>query len=134
MAITHGDNLLLGRGPTWPEGMYSCLAGFVEPGEPIEAAVRRESLEEAGIKVGRVSYVASQPWPFPMSLMFGCVGEALSKDIVLDTKELADARWFSRTDIMEILAGLNPEISAPRKGAIAGFLIERWASGRMEAA
>lgn len=131
MAITHGDKLLLGRGPTWPAGMYSCLAGFVEPGEPIEAAVRRETLEEAGIAVGRVGYVASQPWPFPMSLMFGCVGEALSENTTLDPIELADARWFSRTDVMHILAGLHSDVAAPRKGAIAGFLIEQWAAGRM---
>ena len=72
MAITRGDRLLLGRGASWPERMYSLLAGFVEPGESIEAAVRRETLEEARIRVGAVNYVTSQPWPFPMSLMFGC--------------------------------------------------------------
>ncbi|MEO8531937.1 MAG: NAD(+) diphosphatase [Deltaproteobacteria bacterium] len=134
MAITRGDKLLLGRGPTWPERMYSCLAGFVEPGEPIEAAVRRETLEEAGITVGKVTYVASQPWPFPMSLMFGCLGEALSDDITLDVNELADARWFDRTEVMHILAGIHPDVAQPRKGAIAGYLIERWASDQLGAA
>ena len=79
MLITHGDEVLLGRSPQWPERMYSLLAGFIEPGETLEAAVRREVLEEAGIEVGAVSYLASQPWSFPHSLMFGCRGEALTK-------------------------------------------------------
>jgi NAD+ diphosphatase len=127
MAITRGDNLLLGRGPTWPEGMYSLLAGFVEPGETIEAAVRRETLEESAVTVGAVRYVASQPWPFPMSLMFGCYGEATSEAITIDPSELADALWVSREDCLNILAGTHPKISQPRPGAIAGALIEAWA-------
>jgi NAD+ diphosphatase len=133
MAITRGDKLLLGRGPSWPEGMYSLLAGFVEPGETIEAAVRRETLEEAGIHVGPVAYAASQPWPFPMSLMFGCVGSALDEDITIDPVELADALWVSKTDVMHILSGQHPLIKAPRKGAIAGFLIAAWAADRLSA-
>ncbi len=80
MLITHGNAVLVGRSPGWPEGMYSLLAGFVEPGETIEAAVRREVFEEAGVRVGAVSYLASQPWPFPASLMFGCAGEALNTE------------------------------------------------------
>jgi len=131
MAITRGDKLLLGRGPSWPEGMYSLLAGFVEPGETIEAAVRRETFEEAGIRVGEVRYVASQPWPFPMSLMFGCYGEALDETITIDPEELADARWVSRSEVESILAGAHPEISAPRNGAIAGALIAGWAAGKL---
>ena len=131
MAITHGDNLLLGRGPSWPQGMYSLLAGFVEPGETIESAVRREVLEESRIAVGRVRYIASQPWPFPMSLMFGCHGEASSQNITIDPAELADARWVSRDDVIAILAGKHNEISPPRAGAIAGALIQAWAEGRL---
>lgn len=131
MAITRGDSLLLGRNPVWPERMYSLLAGFVEPGETIEAAVRRETLEESAIKVGRVQYVACQPWPFPMSLMFGCHGEATSDAITIDPVELSDARWVSRSDVLEILAGTHPEINKPRPGAIAGALIEAWAHGKL---
>ena len=77
MLITSGDSVLMGRSPGWPEGMYSLLAGFVEPGETLEAAVRREVFEESGVRVGEVSYLSSQPWPFPASLMFGCAGVAL---------------------------------------------------------
>lgn len=131
MAITRGDNLLLGRGPSWPERMYSLLAGFVEPGETIENAVRRETLEETRIAVGPVRYLASQPWPFPMSLMFGCQGEATSEEITVDPVELADARWLSRTEVRSILAGTHPSINAPRSGAIAGALIAAWAEGRL---
>ncbi len=131
MAITRGDRILLGRGPVWPERMYSLLAGFVEPGESIESAVRREVFEESGIRVGRVGYVAAQPWPFPMSLMFGCAGEALDEVITIDPVELADARWVSRADVLKILAGEHPDISAPRRGAIAGYLIAEWAAGRL---
>jgi len=131
MAITRGESLLLGRGPSWPERMYSLLAGFVEPGETIEAAVRRETMEEARISVGAVRYLASQPWPFPMSLMFGCMGEALDEAITIDPVELADARWVTRTEVQSILAGTHPDISAPRPGAIAGALIAAWAAGRI---
>ncbi len=131
MVIARGDKLLLGRGPSWPERMYSLLAGFVEPGETIESAVRRETFEESGIRVGRVSYVASQPWPFPMSLMFGCIGEALDEALTVDTKELADARWFTRAEVQQIVAGQHPAINAPRHGAIAGALIAAWAAGKL---
>ncbi len=131
MAITSGDRLLLGRGPSWPEGMYSLLAGFVEPGETIEAAVRRETLEESAISVGAVRYVASQPWPFPMSLMFGCHGEATNDAITIDPLELADARWVGREEVLQILAGTHGQINRPRPGAIAGALIDTWANGRL---
>lgn len=131
MAITRGDKLLLGRSPSWPERMYSLLAGFVEPGETIEAAVRRETLEESAIKVGPVRYVSSQPWPFPMSLMFGCQGDALSEAITIDPVELSDARWVTRSEVFEILAGTHPDINRPRPGAIAGALIEAWAHGKL---
>ena len=131
MAITRGDTLLLGRNPAWPEGMYSLLAGFVEPGETIEAAVRRETLEESAIQVGPVRYVSCQPWPFPMSLMFGCYGEATTEAITIDPVELSDARWVTRNDVLKILAGTHPEINKPRPGAIAGALIEAWAHGKL---
>ena len=131
MAVTRGDKLLLGRGAAWPERMYSLLAGFVEPGESIEAAVRRETFEEAGIRVGAVNYITAQPWPFPMSLMFGCAGEALDETIALDTLELADARWVSREEVRSMLAGTHADMAAPRHGAIAGALIAAWADDRL---
>jgi len=131
MAITRGDKLLLGRGSAWPERMFSLLAGFVEPGETIESAVRREVLEESAVRVGRVRYVACQPWPFPMSLMFGCQGEALSEEITLDPVELAAARWVDRAEAAEIIAGRHPEMNAPRPGAIAASLIAAWAAGTL---
>ena len=131
MLITHGNDVLLGRSPGWPEGMYSLLAGFVEPGEPVEAAVRREVREEAGIAVGAVRYLASQPWPFPNSLMFGMAGEALSREIVLDD-ELEDALWLSREQMLEVVAGRHPRLKPPRPGAIAGFLIRNWLADSLD--
>ncbi|MFZ1726996.1 MAG: NAD(+) diphosphatase [Albidovulum sp.] len=126
MLVTSGNNVLLGRSPGWPEGMYSLLAGFVEPGETIEAAVRREVAEETAIRVGQVRYLASQPWPYPSSLMIGCVGEALSADITLDPAELDAALWLSREEIAQVFMGDHPTIRPPRKGAIAGFLLANW--------
>lgn len=126
MLITRGNDVLLGRSPGWPEGMYSLLAGFVEPGETIEAAVRREVMEEAGISVGRVEYLASQPWPFPASLMFGCRGEAMDAAITLDRDELEDALWVSRETLAEVFRGTHPTIRPARKGAIAHFLLWNW--------
>lgn len=132
MLITHGNDLLMGRSPGWPEGMYSLLAGFVEPGESLEAAVRREVLEEAGIAVGAVDYLASQPWPFPASLMIGCHGTALTREITVDPVELEDARWVSREAMAEVFAGRDPAMRAARVGSIARFLTERWLSDRLE--
>lgn len=132
MLITRGNRTLLGRSPGWPEGMYSCLAGFVEPGETIEAAVRREVFEEAGIHVGQVDYVASQPWAFPNSLMFGCRGEALDDDIRIDPEEIDDAIWVSKEDVMAAFAGQNPGILPARKGAIAHFLLRNWLADTMD--
>lgn len=126
MLVTHGNRVLLGRSPGWPEGMYSCLAGFVEPGETIEAAVRREVLEEAGIRVGAVRYVASQPWPFPASLMLGCVGEAVTDTITVDPAELEDALWVTREEMVSVMMGEHPRVKPARKGAIAHFLIANW--------
>ena len=132
MLITQGNSVLMGRSPGWPAGMYSLLAGFVEPGETLEAAVRREVFEEAGVRVGQVSYLSSQPWPFPASLMFGCAGEALSRDISIDPVEIEDALWVSREDMMEIFAGNHASILPARKGAIAHFLLENWLADRLD--
>jgi NAD+ diphosphatase len=124
MAVTHGDNILLGRQRAWVPGMYSAVAGFMEPGETVEQAVAREVKEETGIVVGKVSYVASQPWPFPSSLMIGCIAEAASTAISLDDKELENARWFSRADVKLMLAHKHPEgISASHPWAIAHRVI-----------
>jgi len=126
MLITHGNSVLMGRSPGWPDGMYSLLAGFVEPGETLEAAVRREVLEETNIQVGPVSYLASQPWAFPTSLMFGCAGEATTTEITIDPVEIEDAMWVSREDMALAFAGHHPKILPARKGAIAHFLLENW--------
>lgn len=130
MLITRGNQVLLGRSHIWPKGMYSLLAGFIEPGETIEAAVRREVREETGITVGHVDYMASQPWAFPGSLMIGCRGEATSREIVIDHDELEDALWLSREDMLDVFAGRNPELFAARKGSIAHFLLHTWLADR----
>jgi NAD+ diphosphatase len=121
------EKCLLGRSPRFAPGMYSCLAGFVEPGETIENAVRRETMEEAGIRLGRVVYHASQPWPFPYSLMIGCFGEPLDEDIRADLTELEDCRWFLRDEVLQMLERTHPEgLTTPPKGAIAHTLIRAW--------
>lgn len=132
MLITHGNSVLLGRSPGWPEGMYSLLAGFVEPGETIEAAVRREVFEEAGVRVGAVTYLASQPWPFPASLMMGCAGAALDADITIDPTEIEDAIWVTREDVALAFTGNHPRILPARKGAIAHFLLHHWLADRLD--
>lgn len=132
MLVERGNRLLLGRGNGWPERMFSCLAGFVEPGETVEAAVRREVFEETGVRCGRVSYLASQPWPFPASLMLGCRTEALTEDIHVDPAELAEARWVTREEMVTVFADAHPEIRPPRLGAIAQFLIANWLADRLD--
>ncbi len=132
MLVTSGNSVLMGRSPGWPEGMYSLLAGFVEPGETVEAAVRREVLEEAGVKVGAVRYLASQPWPFPASLMIGCHGEALDRAITIDPAEIEDARWLTREQMVAVMAGGDPVIKPSRRGAIAHFLIANWLADQLE--
>jgi NAD+ diphosphatase len=133
MLAIDGDDCLLGRQPRFPKRMYSALAGFVEPGETIEAAVRREIKEEAGVACGKVAYFASQPWPFPSSLMIGCFAEAKSGALTVDTAELEDARWFSREETRLLLERRHPDgLTAPIPMAIAHHLIKRWAFARVE--
>ncbi|MCW2273264.1 NAD+ diphosphatase [Rhodoblastus acidophilus] len=125
--VTHGDSCLMGRQKQFPPGMYSCLAGFVECGETLEEAARREILEESGVRLGAVEVLASQPWPFPASLMIGCRAEAFSRDIVMDAQELEDCRWFSREEVRAMVAGSHPhERKAPHPIAIARGLLEHW--------
>jgi len=132
MLVTHGNSVLVGRSPGWPDGMYSLLAGFVEPGETLEAAVRREVFEEAGVRVGRVRYLASQPWPFPASLMFGCAAEAVETTLVIDPVEIEDALWLTREEMVTVMTGAHPRIRPPRRGAIAEFLLTAWLSDRLD--
>jgi NAD+ diphosphatase len=132
MLVTRGNAVLLGRSPGWPEGMFSVLAGFVEPGETLEAAVRREVKEEAGITCGAVGYLASQPWPYPASLMVGMRTEALDGAITLDPEELEQALWVTREELVGIMAGRHPSIRPPRRGAIAEFLLSNWLADRLD--
>ena len=128
MLAVDGDACLLGRQPRFPKGMYSALAGFVEPGETIEAAVRREIREEAAVICRAVRYFASQPWPFPASLMIGCFAEAESRSLEVDRVELEDARWFSRDEAIALIERRHPDgLTAPTPMAIAHHLLKRWA-------
>lgn len=131
MLIHRGERCLLGRKPQFPATMYSCLAGFVEPGETFEDAVRRETMEEVSVAVGRVAYHASQPWPLPFSqLMIGCFAEATSDAIRLADQELADARWFTRDEIAAMRAGTHPDgLTFPTPIAIAHTLLSAWLDG-----
>ncbi len=125
-----GPRVLVGRQPRFPPGNYSCLAGFLEPGETAEMAVRREVMEEAGITVGRVRYHASQPWPMPHSLMIGCYGEALSDEIVPDEDELEDVRWVTRDELFGMTEGTHPDgMRVPPRGTIARLLFDDWLDG-----
>jgi NAD+ diphosphatase len=112
--------------------MYSLLAGFVEPGESLEAAVRREVLEETNVEVGEVGYLASQPWPFPASLMIGMRGTALSREITIDPVEIQDAVWVTREDLMDAFAGRHAFLKPAREGAIAQFLLSNWLADRLD--
>jgi NAD+ diphosphatase len=128
-----GDRCVLGRSHRFQPGMWSCLAGYIEPGEAIEDAVRRETREEAGIVCGRVAYFRSQPWPFPTSLMIGCHAEAISHEIVLDHNELADARWFDREEVASMIARKHPDgFTAPAPVAIAYHIIRAWVEDGVE--
>ena len=128
-----GERCLLGRSGRFASNSWSCLAGFVEPGETIEEAVRREVLEEAGIICGQVNYFRSQPWPFPSSLMIGCHAQALSQEIVVDHNELEGARWFEREEIALMLARQHPEgLITPVPVAIAYHIIRHWVENGVE--
>jgi NAD+ diphosphatase len=128
MLITDGaDRAVLGRQPAWPAGYFSTLAGFVEPGESLVDAVRREVLEEVGIVVGDVAYLGSQPWPFPSSLMLGFHGVAETFDIVVDGEELEEARWFTKREITELTA--SGELMLPPSVSISRWLVEQWHQG-----
>ncbi len=128
MIAEHDGRALLGRGKGWPEGRYSALAGFLEPGESVEEAVAREIHEEAGVRVSAVRYVASQPWPFPSSLMIACVAEAEDDAITLDVNELEDAMWVPRELVRAVLAGEPGPFVAPPAYAIAHTLLTVWAA------
>ncbi|MEM9210029.1 MAG: NAD(+) diphosphatase [Pseudomonadota bacterium] len=132
MLVTRGNDVLLGRSPGWPDGMYSLLAGFVEPGETVENAVRREVFEEAGISVGPVRYLGSQPWAFPASLMLGYQGHALDAEIAIDPKELDDAKWVSKEELLSDMSNTEPSLKAARKGAIAHHILRGWVSGHYD--
>jgi NAD+ diphosphatase len=129
MLAEHRGRVLLGRQPQYPPGRYSALAGFVEPGESIEEAVARELAEEAGIAASDVRYVASQPWPFPGSLMIACIAAAADDALTLDANELEDAFWATREEVAAALAGADAPFVAPPRFAIAHTLLERWLAG-----
>jgi NAD+ diphosphatase len=130
MLATDGERCLLGRSHRFVPGMWSCLAGFIEPGESIEDAVHRETREEAGITCGRVRYFRSQPWPFPASLMIGCHAEALTRDITVDREELEDARWFGKDEVIAMLQRRHPQgLATPPPVAIAHHIIRAWIEG-----
>ena len=135
MLTVRGDYGLLGRNRRRPGARFSCLAGFMEPGETLEEGVRREVHEESGIRVGRVKYLACQPWPFPSSLMMGFLCEGLSEEITVDPEELAEARWFHRDEIRAMVAraASGPDdptqVSLPGPVAIAHHICRRWSNG-----
>jgi NAD+ diphosphatase len=130
MLAVSGERCLLGRSPRFMQSMWSCLAGFMEPGETFEEAARRETLEEAGIACARVRYFASQPWPFPTSLMIGCHAEAVTHEVVIDRTELEDARWFDRDEIIAMLERRHPQgLTTPPPMAIAYHIIRAWVEG-----
>ena len=126
MLVTDGDRVLLGRQPTWPPGRYSALAGFVEPGESLEEAVAREVREEAGVEVGPPTYIASQPWPFPSSLMLGFTAPWTAGEPHRIDEELEDVRWFERDDVVAALEERAGPLGVPPRFAIARRLLEVW--------
>ncbi|MPZ41469.1 MAG: NAD(+) diphosphatase [Rhizobiales bacterium] len=133
MLAIDGERCLLGRSGRFATNSWSCLAGFVEPGETIEEAVRREVCEETGIMCGDVKYFRSQPWPFPSSLMIGCHAKALSRELIVDHNELEGARWFDREEVASMLARQHPEgLITPVPIAIAYHIIREWVENGVE--
>ena len=129
LLIEHDGRLLLGRAPSWPAGFFSCLAGFVEPGETLQDAAEREVMEEAGVRLGPVRFVTSQPWPFPASLMLGLHARADGPDAEADGVELAEVRWFDRDAIGQLLSGALSDAFPPPPVALAHHLIRWWHGG-----
>ena len=127
MAVVHDGSILLGRQPGWPDGRWSTLAGFCEPGETLEQAVRREVMEEVGIPVGEVHWFGNQPWPLPASLMLGFVAEAESRDIDVDGAEIEAARWFTRDEFRAAVD--TGEVAVPRGVSISSSLLAHWYGG-----
>lgn len=127
MLVVRGDKALMGRQAAWRPGFWSCLAGFVEPGETLEQAVAREVLEESGIRCsGAADYLFCQPWPFSSSLMIGMIVEAESEDVTVDTTEIEAARWFSRDEVAAMMAGRHPDAFGPMPLAIAHHVVMAW--------
>lgn len=132
MLVVRNEYCLLGRSvrsPRYPPGLFSCLAGFVEPGESLEEAVRREVLEEAGLRVAAVTYMSSQPWPFPSNLMLGCLAETTEERIRVDESEIEEARWFSRSEARAMVSSWNEagRLRVPPPITIAHHLVAHWA-------
>ena len=130
MLIERAGSVLLGRSSLWPQGMYSCLAGFLEPGESIEDAVSRETFEEVGIRVKSIRYITNQSWPFPHSLMIGCFATATNSNLTIDYNEIEDARWFKKEELVS-LRKTETSIKVARKGTIANYLIDKWINERV---
>ena len=130
MLATHGEECLVACNTKWAPEFYSTLAGFVEPGESLEEAVRRELFEEAGVKANKVTYHASQPWPFPAALMIGCFAECESKELTLDPNEISHAMWLDKKTALDLLDGRLEGRRGPMKVAIAHHLIRTWAEAR----
>ncbi|UXN03452.1 NAD(+) diphosphatase [Bartonella sp. HY406] len=127
MLVTRRDKCLLAHNHNFTEKRFSCLAGFIEQGETFEAAVRREVFEEVQIKIGEVTYIASQPWPFPQALMLGSFADALDNNIIIDDSEIEQAQWFDRSEVKTMLLEEHPQnFSLPPTGSIANYLIRRW--------